>query len=521
MADKTHIGFQIEGVLESRPWLGYLLSAGLVGLATLIGLPFRETINPTNLIVPYLVAVILAAAALGRGPAVSAAVLATAAFDIVFVPHGETFAVDDVEYLLTFAGLLSVALVVSTLTSCTRQQERAARRREQSATALYELSQKLAIQTDLDDIARAAVEHVKQVGGWDAALFLPADRENRLHCQAATGGFLREKDTLGAAEWVFRHGQTAGRETGRLRDFAAQFLPLRTASRTVGVLAIDLPPTADSLSTATQRPLGTIASQVAIALERAILAEEARRTHLLAETEKLQTALLNSISHDLRTPLATITGTLSSLHDDADLLTPEDRQELIDAAWEEARRLNRLVGNLLDMTRLESGALKMVRRPADLADLAGAALTQIPERLEGRPLTLDIPPHLPPVDVDFSLMVQVLVNLLDNALKYSPAGSPLTLAAALKEEGVQLAVLDRGQGLRQEDLPHLFEKFYRGRPDGSGAGGTGLGLSIARGIVEAHGGRIEAGNRPDGGAAFTIILPLSPPAVPGQSAESR
>ncbi|HUM70905.1 MAG TPA: ATP-binding protein, partial [Chloroflexota bacterium] len=232
-----------------------------------------------------------------------------------------------------------------------------------------------------------------------------------------------------------------------------------------------------------------------------------QQIRLLEETEKLQNTLLNSISHDLRTPLAAITGALSSLHDDDSLLSEADRRDLVLTAWGEARRLNRLVGNLLDITRLESGAMKVIRHPSDVQELVGAALAQMPHRLEGRLLELAIPDDLPLVLADFALLVQALVNLVDNALKYAPPDQPVQLEADVQGAEVAISVKDRGPGLPETERERIFEKFYRAAP--AGIGGTGLGLSISKGIVEAHHGRITAQNRPGGGAVFTIWLPVA------------
>jgi two-component system sensor histidine kinase KdpD len=250
------------------------------------------------------------------------------------------------------------------------------------------------------------------------------------------------------------------------------------------------------------------ASQASLAIERAQLAEAARQTQVLQATEKLQTALLNSISHDLRTPLVSITGALSSLQDQAAQLSEADRLSLVDNARGEAERLNRLVGNLLDMTRLEAGALTLRLEPGDVQDLIGTSLEQVDDRLSGRAVTLEVPADLPLVPMDFALMTRVLVNLLDNALKYSPAGSPLEVKARVSEGGLEIQVADRGLGIPPEDLVHVFDKFYRvQRPEN--VSGTGLGLSISKGIVEAHRGTIRAEKRDGGGTCLIVTLPLS------------
>ncbi|MEZ4591272.1 MAG: sensor histidine kinase KdpD [Chloroflexota bacterium] len=491
----------------SLAWGNYWRSIALVLLATMIGFPLRPYITPTNLVMPYFVAVILAAVWLGRVPAVLASLLSLIAFDIIFVPPYYAFAVDDAEYLLTFAGLLAVGLVISTLTARSREQEIAARRRERQTAALYELSQKLAAVTDLHTIGQTAVNHMQETMGNPAALFLPTGEENRLMLHAKTVEFQLEKDSLAVAAWVLRHKQVAGRHTKTLSSVGGTYLPLSSSGQVGGVLAIEFPQSETPLTGEQNRLLLSYASQVALALERARLAEQARQAHLLSETEKLQTALLNAISHDLRTPLAAITGVLSSLHDDEALLSKEARHEMVVTAWEEARRLNRLVGNLLDMTRLESGALKVVCQPSDVEDLVGATLAQMPNRLQGRTLQIEIPPGLPLVEMDFTLMVQVLVNLLDNALKYSPEDTPITIEAQQVGGEMVLSVQDQGPGLPEAELEHIFDRFVRMNTEG--VSGTGLGLSIARGIVEAHNGRIWAENRAEGGASFSLALPLT------------
>jgi two-component system sensor histidine kinase KdpD len=254
--------------------------------------------------------------------------------------------------------------------------------------------------------------------------------------------------------------------------------------------------------------LDSFARQAALAIDRVQLAEQAKQAHLLHETERLQAALLNSISHDLRTPLSTITGALSSLRDDAAYLDEAARTDLIETAWEASDRLNWLVGNLLNMTRLEAGAVKVLKEPSDVEDAIGVALEQLAPRLRARTVLIDVPDHLPLVPMDFVLIVQVLVNLLDNAAKYAPLHSPIEVRVRLLETQVAIDVMDRGAGIPSEELQRIFDKFYRLEQDAH-AGGTGLGLSIARSIVEAHGGRIWAFNRAEGGAVFRIALPLA------------
>jgi two-component system sensor histidine kinase KdpD len=272
-------------------------------------------------------------------------------------------------------------------------------------------------------------------------------------------------------------------------------------------LGIHLAEEAGQLTPEQWRLLESFANQAAQAIRRVQLAEEARQAQLLRETEKLQTALLNSISHDLRTPLASITGALSSLRDDAAFLDVAAQSVLINTAWEEADRLNSLVGNLLEMTRLESGAMKVKKELCDIQDVIGVALTQLANRLGDRSIDIDLPDTLPLVSMDFVLMVQALVNLLDNALKYSPVDRPVGICARATAARLVISVTDRGIGIPPQELKRVFDKFYR-VPRSDTVGGTGLGLSISKGVVEAHGGRIWAKNIAGGGTVVTFTLPL-------------
>ena len=494
-------------VRRTVDWRAYLLSAALVGLATLLGLPLRPYIAPANLVMPYLLAVIGAAIWLGPYPAIAASFLSVIVFDVVFVPPYNTLAIADAQYLLTFAGLLVVGLVISALAARAREQEMAARSRETQTFALYELSQKLTAGADVPEIAETAVYHVQTTTGRAAGLFLPLADTEPPQLQAATPDFQLEEDAETVVDWVYRHGQPAGHYTDTLTSAIGYYLPLRTSGRTIGVLSIEYTAEDTSLTADQRRFLASFASQIALAVERAQLAKTARQARLLEETEKLQTALLNSISHDLRTPLASITGALSSLLEDAALLSEAAREELVRTAWEEAIRLNRLVGNLLDMTRLQSGAMKVVCQPYDVEELVGATLAQMPRRLQGRSVHSIIPRDLPPVTIDLALVVQALVNLLDNALKFAPEDQPIEIEAHQEGEWVIVSVKDRGPGLPEGDSELLFSKFFRG--PSIGVGGTGLGLSIARGIVEAHHGRIWAENRSGGGAVFSMSLPVT------------
>jgi two-component system sensor histidine kinase KdpD len=282
---------------------------------------------------------------------------------------------------------------------------------------------------------------------------------------------------------------------------------MKTSQGVVGILGIK-PQDPSSFLTADQRRLlESFASQAALAIEHTRLAEQAKEAQLLQATERLQTALLNSISHDLRTPLVSVIGALSSLAEGEPVMDSEIRRSLIENALEEAERMNHLVGNLLNMTRLEAGAMQISRQPGDLQDLVGTALETLDDRLGDRKVVVDVPDNLPLVSMDFVLMVQVLVNLVDNSIKYSSQDTTIDIQARLSGEEIQVRICDRGMGIPLGDLEHIFDKFYRvQRPEN--ITGTGLGLSICNGIIEAHGGRIWAENRPGGGTIFCFTLPI-------------
>jgi two-component system sensor histidine kinase KdpD len=496
-------------MLRGRPWQRYLQGLLLVVAATLLSDLAHHFFSPTNLVMIYLLVVVVAAVYLGRGPAILVATLSVLAFDFFFVPPRLTLAVSQAEYLLTFVALFIVGLVISNLTALTREQAEAAEHRAAQTAELYALSRDLAVAASLEEMVQAILVHVSQTFGRQAIVFL--HEGGTLSPRASSPGSTVHDSELAVALWAFQQGREAGRGTDTYPSASARYLPLKTAHGVVGVLGVERANTASPLTSEQRQLLETFASQAALALERAQLAEQARQAEVLRETEKLQTALLNSISHDLRTPLVSVVGALSSLQeDDEDALyqaDPANRRSLVDNALAEAERLNRLVGNLLDMTRIEAGALKVKRELCDVEDLIGAALERLERRLGQRPVMIDVPTDMPLVAMDFVLMEQVLLNLLDNALKYSPPEAPIEVRARAVGMEAHVEIADRGFGIPAEDLNRVFDKFYRVQQPVN-VSGTGLGLAICKGIVEAHGGRIELENRAGGGTLVSIALPL-------------
>ena len=497
----------------------YLGAAAIVAVCTLVGWAMQQVFDRSNISMMYLLGVALSALAFGRRPAILASILAVAAFDFFFVPPRLTFAVSDGQYVITFGVMLAVGLLVGTLTARLRDQASGARQREARTRALFRLSRELAERRDTGGLLDVAIERIGDVFEARVAVLL-ADAAGRVTVAAGDLTlFGNSEHERGVAQWSFDSLQAAGAGTDTLPGSRGLYLPLRASAGALGVLG--LAPTDPRRLQSPDRfqLLQTFANQTALALERTLLAAEREKARVDIETERARNALLSSVSHDLRTPLAAITGAASSLRDAAPA-DPVTRRELADTIVGEAQRLNRLVGDLLDLTRLESGALRARKEWHSVEEVVGAALTRLESELGHHPVELALADDLPLVPLDDVLIEQALVNLIDNAVKYSPAGGAIEIAADVEDEHLRLEVADRGSGLPPGQEAQIFEKFHRGEPQGERRG-VGLGLTICRGIVEAHGGHIAARNRPGGGAAFTIELPLEgePPRVEPEAAE--
>jgi two-component system sensor histidine kinase KdpD len=485
----------------TRP-VQYLWSAVVVLCCTMVCWAMLARFDKSNLIMVYLLGVAFVALRHGRAASAVAALLSVAAFDFFFVPPRLTFAVGDTQYLLTLCVMLVVSLLISTLAVRVRAQADAARQREQRMQILYAMSQELAAARTVDEVARVVSRRVSDIFNGPAVVLVPEDG-GQLRATSGPGpaGDSRE---LAVAQWAFEHGHTAGLGTDTLPGATAVYVPLHGTQSVLGVLGVrpaaallPLPP--DQLDL-----LKTLTRQAASGLERARLADEAEHARIAVETERLRSTLLSSVSHDLRTPLAAITGAASSLLQDASLGT-EPQRELKEAIFEEAQRLNRLVTNLLDMTRLESGSLQLNRDWNSLEELVGSALARVEASLKDRPVRVSIPADLPLVAVDGVLIEQLLVNLLDNALKYTDPASPISIEARASQDMLTVEVADEGPGLPKGTEERVFEKFYRAP---SRERGFGLGLPICRAIVTAHGGKIWAEHRLPHGSVFLFTLAL-------------
>ncbi len=496
---------QPEKPAKGSSWFEYLISLALVAAATLLSSLLRPYLSPINMVMVYLLAVVLAAVRFGLKPAILTAALGVLAFDFFFILPRWSFTVADTEYIFTFFGLFIVGVVISSLVAKAKDRTEALRERELQTESLYYLSRDLAAAVDMESILAAVMKNISETLQAQLAVLVPQGEQ--MQVAASSKALALDIKELAVADWAFRNRRLAGRGTETLSSAELLYLPLQTSGYAFGVLAIKLSHTSDFFSPHNRRLLDAFVAQVGLAMERVHLAQQAEQAQVLQARETLERALLNSISHDLRTPLVSIIGALSSLRDSNQQINAARRQDLLNGAWDEAERLNRFVGNLLDMTRLEAGELRVNIEPSDVQDLIGCALAALDQKLEGRDVSVQLMEGLPLVAMDMVLMNQVLINLLDNALKYSPFESPIAICAQTNAHFLTLEVLDRGPGVPEADLQRVFDKFYR-LPVPEGVNGTGLGLSICKGIVEAHQGEIRAENRSGGGLRITCQIPL-------------
>ena len=501
--------------LRSRitsPLRNYLLSMLTVGLATaLAGLLFRRT-ELADIVMIYLLGILVVATRFGRGPSLLASILSVAPFDFTFVPPYHTFVVSDFRHVVTFSVMLLVGLVIGNLTERIRAQARLARAREQRTQALFHLGQALARSAGSAALVASAIQNVATQFQSHAVVLMP-DASGHLEVPAHQLAFPLAEQERGVAQWVFEHGESAGMGTLTLPGARATYLPLKGSRGVLGVMGVLPDATSGSMEPDQHQLLEAFANQTALALERALLAEQSAADRRRADEERLRNALLSSVSHDLRTPLGVITGAVSTALETPDL-SEAARRDLLISAQEEAQRLHRLVSNLLDITRLESGAIDLRTEWVPLEEVVGGALNRRELGAESGRVRIHLPEDLPVVALDPVLMEQVLVNLVDNALKYSPPGSPVDIKAWAAGKSLTFSVADQGPGLAPGEEDRIFEKLFRGEA-APGCPGAGLGLAICRGIVAAHGGRIQAVNHPQGGAQFLVSLPLgTPPSLP-------
>ncbi|HEY0182958.1 MAG TPA: ATP-binding protein, partial [Rhodopila sp.] len=530
----------------------FMIAALLVLLAIPVAMGLHQVLGVTNVALVFLTAILIVAVLQGLGPSLLACFASMLAYNFFFLPPFYTFSIADPENVVALFFFAVVAIIASNLAARVRGQALSARLRARQTDDLYQFSRKLAVAVTLDDLLWATAHQIALMLKVRVVLLLPqsdkagADQPDGDKAGAArpdgsrSGGdtpnttrpggagttdtrpdgsltvragfppedMLDEAD-LAAAKWSWEKNHVAGRGSDTLPGAKWLFQPLRTGRGPLGVVGIIRDDPGPVLTPDQQRLLDALADQAALAIERVNLARDLHLARLQVETDRLRSALLTSISHDLRTPLASILGSATSLRSQDAVLDQSTKEALLGTIIEESDRLNRFIGNLLDMTRLESGALKPRTALIELSDVIGAVLRRAAKILAAHRVEVDLPANLPMLALDMVLFEQVLFNLLDNAAKHAPAGSLITIQASHEVDSVTLRVMDEGEGIPPNDVERVFEKFYRSGGADRRRAGTGLGLAICRGFVEAMGGTISAQNRSDRrGALFAITLPV-------------
>lgn len=491
-------------------WRPYLVSFGCVLAALGVGQLLQLVIAVNNIALVFLTAVLASAVFGGLGPSLFASVAAMLAYNFFFLPPLYTFTIADPENVVALFFFAVVAVIVSNLTARVRAQAVAARARAKTTEELYRFSRKLAGVAAMEDLLWASSHQVAAMLKVPVVMLLPEGENLRVRAGYPPEDLLDDAD-VAAADWSWRNNRPAGRGADTLPGAKWLFLPMRTGRGPVGVIGIGAVRPEALLSPDRRRLLDALIDQTALAIERVTLVDDVERARLAVEAERLRSALLTSISHDLRTPLASILGSATSLDGYDASLDEAARKVLIATIREEAERLNRFIANLLDMTRLESGAVRPNVAPVDLAEVVGSVLDRTVRILADHRVHVDLSPDLPMLNLDPVLFEQVLFNLLDNAAKYAPPGSLVGIRARSEEGGARLEIIDEGEGVPTQDLERVFDKFYRVRAQDRQRAGTGLGLSICRGFMRAMGGDIVVANRADrSGAVFTLTLPGAP-----------
>jgi two-component system, OmpR family, sensor histidine kinase KdpD len=496
--------------------LRYVWAALACVAVTLLSIPLAEHFDRSNIVAIFILTVVLVAVRFGRGAAALAAVLSVCSFDFFFVPPRFSFAVSDVQYILTFIIMLAVGLITGQLTAGLRFQARVAGHREERAGSLYEIARDLSGAVQIDQVVRISDESIARTFRASAALLLPNAAGQLAATSARTDTALAVD--IGIAQWAFDKGQPAGSGTDTLPGTEVLYIPLRAPSHARGVLAVKAHNRRLLRIPEQRQLLDTFAALIAIALERVHYVELAQNAVVRMESERLRNSLLAALSHDLRTPLTVLVGLAESLTLTKPPLSAA-QLETTAAIQDEARRMSTLVSNLLDMARIESGEVRLNLQWQPLEEVVGSALNATRGMLQRHLLEVHLPRDLPLVHIDALLIERVLVNLLENASKYTPPGSTIRLAAEVVADKLSVSVSDNGPGLPLGREEAVFQKFTRGERE-SATPGVGLGLSICRAIVESHQGRIVATHRPGGGARFTFTVPLGHPPAAAEEVEA-
>jgi two-component system sensor histidine kinase KdpD len=487
----------------------YFEGAITTAAATAVGVLIDTHVNLSNISLVYVVPVLIAAARHGLVPSLWVSALSVLSYNFFFLPPLYQFTIADPANVVALFFFMFVSVAASALGTRTRAQAEAARREARTTAELYAFSRKIAGVIDLDDLLWIVVTHLARLLNAEIAILMPDKsplETGKLVLRAAFPPDSEFGDAdLAAARWSWESERPTGKGTDTLPGGRWLFVPIRTSRSAIGVVGVLPLGKASELSSAERQLLEAVGNQTAVAIERVALAADIDQARIGAERERLRSAMLTSVSHDLRTPLASIIGALSSLRSYRERYDDATREELLGTALSEAQRLDRFVGNLLDMTRLDAGVIVPKHEAVEVGDLVSTALRRAMPVLQDRIVSSNVAPDLPPLQLDFVLAEQVLFNLLDNAAKYSPAGSRIEIAARLAGGRVEIAVRDEGQGISPDALDRLFDKFYRADDGDRRRAGTGLGLAIAKGFVEVEGGTISVRNRSDRSGAEFIV----------------
>ena len=498
-------------------WSHYFASLLVVGICGFFAWTSHSLkLAEANTVMVFLFGVAVIALRFGRGPAIAASVLSVLAFDYFFVPPYYTFAISDAQYLVTFGVMLAIGIMISTLTSRMRTQLGAAQDLEARTAALLRLTRQMTEVSGPEFLIATAGKQLRDIFKGEVLIYSRNGAGPVTLRYGADAGIARLEINSLVAQWVADHDQVAGADTDTLPNATALFVPMTGSQRTLGAVGVR-PADVERFNDPEQRRLlETCASLIALSLERDQSVLDATEAQARMQAEQMRSSLLSSVSHDLRTPLAAISGAAASLLAIRDTDFGPVRRELLLTIAEESRRMTRLVDNLLDMTRLESGTLAINQQWQVLEEIVGTALARLKGELQEHSIVVKIPADLPLIQVDGLLLEQVLVNLLENAARYTPAGCKIEVSASRRGEQMEIVVADNGSGVPLGSEKRIFEKFYRGPTAASDSRrGVGLGLAICEAIIRAHGGTISARNRPAGGAEFTIRLPCkeAPPQV--------
>lgn len=503
--DKDRVTFSLSPALTG--WKAYAFVACALLASSLLAVVCVHVLSPTNILMIYLIGILAVVVRTGQGPSALMCVLGVSSFDYFIISPRYSIAPTDSQYLITLAVILAVTLSISRLINQARAQNDLIRTRETQARLLFELIRELMTSQGRSDLYGTAARRIASI--FHCPVLILSVREEEV---PTPHGDARDIDQASwdpaIVDWVRRHRLPAGRGSQDFPKAQGLYLPILDSVGLLGVLYVE-PSFDQPLRREQNHLLQALTGQVGFSAENIRLSEERREAWKAAEAERLRSSLLSSVSHDLHIPLSVIKGSASSLLDPSDGLDSDGRRQLLQGIYQESARLERFLRNLLEMTKLGAGPGALKRDEYILEELLGSVLTRLRPELRDRPVVIDLQETLPMVQVDGLLIEQLLGNLLENALKYTPDGTPIEISARVTGNFMQVDVSDRGPGLEEGSFERVFEKFYRGKRDAQHRG-SGLGLAICRGVVEAHGGRIWAENQKDGGARFSFTLPLAP-----------